>query len=136
MFKNLLAFLAISTTCFGADQTLLNVDHYHMVVKGNSFSNNRGCNCNLDAIFPKFTVDKLKEQGFESWQLAAEMESLFSSKGQIHAWTAYELAVLAGHPNKDIYVIIGEANPPKRFNKKLAQAYCNETKKLVTIWGK
>lgn len=135
MFKKLLVFLLMSTSAMAADQTLLNSNHYNMIIKGNNFSNNRGCNC-IDVIFPKFTVDKLKEKGLKGWQLAAEMESIFTEQGHIHAFTAYELSLLANQPHKDIYVIIGNGEPPKNFNKKLAQATSKETKTLVTIWGK
>lgn len=126
----ILCFLVLTVSVQAqSNQVLINING-HQVVCGDEFS--AGCM----TYSQNYTLEKLKEQGFKEWKLAAEMEARFSWLGAIHAMNAPELARLAGHPKEPITVVIGEKDKlTKKYGKLLAEATCEETHKTVQIWG-
>lgn len=122
--RTIFVFLLLSCSCF-ADQILYNPSAYMRISK-NQMSNG-------SLLVTQAEIEILKEEGLTGWKLAATMESRHSCLGEIHAFTPYELAVIAGCQKADIYVLIGDGDAPKR-GRLVADVFNQNTHKRVRIW--
>lgn len=122
--KYIFALIVLSCSCF-ADQILYNPSAY-IKICGNQMSNG-------SLLVTQAEIEILRKKGLTGWNLAATMESRHSWLGEIHAFTPHELAVIAGCPKADIYVLIGKGDAPKS-GKLVADVFDETTRKRVRIW--